>query len=97
MSVGLPVQRDGRRLTLGADALGPRWMVAAPGFDLAVKILQGDKLATIHPGGELLQMRMEREVFDLLLLEVGLIPRFQWGAMDATAIRVVTTPGKTFG
>lgn len=90
--IGLPIERNGRRLTLGADALGPRRMIPAARFDLAVEILQGNKLATVHPGGELLQMRMEREVFDLLLLEVGLVPRFQRGTMDATAIRVVTAP-----
>lgn len=76
VSVSLSVQSDCRRLTLGADAFRPWRMITAAGFDFAVHVFEGDVLPASHSGRHLTKIRVERKMFDLLLLQISFVVRF---------------------
>jgi len=63
----LTVQRYGRRLALGADALGPWWMLAASWLDAAIDIVEDKVLSLVHARGLLAYVRVEGQVLDVLL------------------------------
>lgn len=91
VSIGLRIQSNCRRLTLWANAFGPWWMLSAASFDSAIDVFERHKLATIYARCLFTEIRMEREMLDLLLWEISCIVRFKRWAMNATAIVRVTT------
>lgn len=88
--VSLTVQRDCRWLALWADAFGPRWMFPTASFYLALDIFERDVLSAIHSRRLFSQIRVERKMFDLLLLEIAFVVRFNWRAVNASTVVRVT-------
>lgn len=86
MAVSLPVQCNCRRLTFGADPLGPRRMTLTAGHDLAVNVLEGEKLTAVDTRSLLTKMRVEREMLNLLLLEIVIVVRLKRRTVKASAV-----------
>lgn len=96
VAICLTIQRNGRRLALGADALGPWWMLATSRLDAAIDVVEDKVLALIHAGCLLSYVRVEGQVLDIVLLQIGLIIGLQCGAVNATAVGIVVAPTKSY-
>ena len=86
----LSIERDGFRLTLGTNALGPGRVSGAARFDAAADVVQIGELAAVQATGQLAQVRLERHVLDLVLLQVGAVVRLQRQAAQARRFFVLS-------
>lgn len=66
-------------------------MTRAARHDLAVDVLEGEELSAVDARGLLSKMRVEREMLDLLLLEICLVIRLDRRTVEAAAVVRVKT------
>lgn len=89
VTVCLTVKCNSRGLAFGTDAFGPWRMLTTAGLDATVDIVEDKVFALAHARGLLSDVRVEGQVLDVLLLQVGLVIGLQGGAVDTTTVRVV--------
>lgn len=89
MSVSLTIECDSRRLAFWANAFRPWRMFTTSCFDLAVDVLKCDKLSSRHSWGCFTQVRVERQMLNLLLLEIVFVIRLKWWAVHAAIVGCV--------
>lgn len=65
-------------------------MVATAFFDFAVEVLEGDVLAAVDARRLFAEIRVERQMLDLHLLQIVRVVRLERGAVQAAAAVVVS-------
>jgi len=67
-------------------------MLAASWLDAAIDVVKDKVLALVHARSLLAYVRVEGQVLDVLLLQIGFVVGLQGGAVDTAAVGIVMAP-----
>lgn len=68
-------------------------MSRAVGFDSTGDVFQRRELSAVNAAGEFLNVGVERQMFDVFLLQICLVVRFEGNAVYTSRAFIVSTQG----